>query len=125
MTPRVYLAGPMTGHPFWNFPAFYSAEETLRAAGAEVINPARHDEENGFDPTAPVGEYTPADLHAAMLWDLQQVLDPATAGVVFLPGSTNSTGASLEMRVARAVGKPVVPLYIALVQLKASGNIHV
>jgi hypothetical protein len=33
MTPLVYIAGPMTGLPNWNHPAFYAMEECLRQRG--------------------------------------------------------------------------------------------
>jgi hypothetical protein len=38
--PKVYIAGPMTGKEFFNFPAFDKAAEKLRAAGYDPINPA-------------------------------------------------------------------------------------
>lgn len=37
---KVYIAGPMTGLPNDNFPAFHKAAAAWRAAGWEVLNPA-------------------------------------------------------------------------------------
>lgn len=37
----VYLAGPMTGIPNYNFEAFYAAESALLEQGYRVLNPAR------------------------------------------------------------------------------------
>lgn len=37
---RVYIAGPMTGLPEYNFPAFHAAAKAWRDAGWEVLNPA-------------------------------------------------------------------------------------
>jgi nucleoside 2-deoxyribosyltransferase len=37
---RVYIAGPMTGIPEYNFPAFHDAADLWRQAGWEVLNPA-------------------------------------------------------------------------------------
>jgi nucleoside 2-deoxyribosyltransferase len=37
---KVYIAGPMTGLPEDNFPAFHAAAAAWRAAGWEVLNPA-------------------------------------------------------------------------------------
>jgi hypothetical protein len=38
---RAYIAGPMTGLPEFNFPAFHAAAASLRARGFEVENPAQ------------------------------------------------------------------------------------
>lgn len=43
---RVYIAGPMSGYPDANHPAFYAMEEALREAGYEVVNPARLTDES-------------------------------------------------------------------------------
>lgn len=37
---RIYIAGPMTGLPEYNFPAFHAAAIAWRAAGWDVENPA-------------------------------------------------------------------------------------
>lgn len=36
----VYIAGPMTGLPDFNRPAFFAAEQILKAHGHIVLNPA-------------------------------------------------------------------------------------
>jgi hypothetical protein len=99
---RLYIAGPMTGCPRWNFDAFDEAAAALRAAGYDVVSPHEHDLEMGFDPDAPVAEYTLTQRYAAMRWDLAAVLD--VDGVATLRGWAYSTGADLEVRVARGVG---------------------
>jgi hypothetical protein len=38
--PTLYIAGPMTGHPQFNYPAFHEAAERLTASGYKVLNPA-------------------------------------------------------------------------------------
>lgn len=40
MKQRCYIAGPTTGLPGWNFPAFHAAAKRWRDRGWEVINPA-------------------------------------------------------------------------------------
>ena len=37
-----YISGPISGKPNLNHPAFFAAEEKLKAAGYEVFNPVRH-----------------------------------------------------------------------------------
>ena len=39
---RIYIAGPMTGLPDSNYPAFHAAEARLQALGHEPHNPARN-----------------------------------------------------------------------------------
>lgn len=59
MKPRIYIAGPMTGLPDWNFPAFHEAAAKWRAEGWEVENPA---ESFGGDQTLPYRIYVTEDL---------------------------------------------------------------
>ena len=97
---RVYLAGPMRGIDQFNFPAFHEAAAELRTLGHEVISPAEHDLELGFDPV--LNSLDGFDMEAAMRWDVAQVL---TADIVYLlPGWESSEGVSVELAVARAIG---------------------
>ena len=92
----VYVAGPMTGLPDHNYPAFHAAEALLTDAGYRVLNPAR----NGT---------IPGDACAAcMRLGLRQVLE--ADAVALLPGWEASRGARLEREVALALGLPVAPL---------------
>lgn len=59
--PRIYIAGPMTGLPEYNFPAFHAAAAKWRAAGWEVFNPA---EEFNGDTALPYRAYVEHDLAA-------------------------------------------------------------
>jgi hypothetical protein len=59
--PRVYIAGPMTGLPEWNFPAFHKAAARWREAGWDVVNPAECF--NG-DTSLPYREYVKEDIKA-------------------------------------------------------------
>lgn len=49
-TPYIYLCGPMTGLPEYNYPAFHAAAAELRAQGWRVVNPAENAEPTA-DPT--------------------------------------------------------------------------
>lgn len=100
---RVYLAGPMRGIEQFNFPAFHEAAAQLRALGHEVVSPAEHDLELGFDPA--LNSLDGFDMEAAMRWDVAQVL---TADVVCLLGGWESSeGVAVELAVARAIGVPI------------------
>ena len=56
---KIYIAGPMTGLPDYNFPAFHAAAAAWRAEGWEVVNPA---EEFDGDTGRPYQEYVERDL---------------------------------------------------------------
>jgi hypothetical protein len=93
MIPIIYLAGPMTGLPDFNYPAFIATAQRMRRAGFYVVTPA----ENGLPASAPWAAHMRRDLHAMM--DCQ--------GVAVLPGWEASRGAQLEVTVAKALGMPV------------------
>lgn len=88
---KVYLAGPMTGLPEFNYPAFHSAAEDWRKEGWEVLNPA---ENFGGDTTKEYREYIRADL--AMLCQAE--------AIAFLPGWRKSKGATFECGMAQMLG---------------------
>src|SRR5690554_454242 len=96
----------MRGRPEWNFPAFTAAAERLRAAGHDVVSPAEHDLEMGFDPTGMTGHEDLSDLgfdlRKALAWDLEQVSE--SDGVFLLPGWEQSAGARAEHALAVALG---------------------
>ena len=89
---RLYVAGPMTGYPNWNHPAFHVAAFRLRAAGFTVANPADHGP----------GE---TDWFVCVRRGLRELLD--VEGVATLPGWEQSRGAALEVHVACALNMPV------------------
>lgn len=106
---RVYLSGPMTGMPDWNFPAFNAEAARLRALGYDVVNPA----EINPDTTTHYNECLRHDLQALLTCDTIAMLD----------GWMDSNGAHLEMHIAHRVGikvveakkivEPAVPLHDA------------
>lgn len=88
---KVYIAGPMTGLPEYNFPAFHRAAADWRAAGWTVINPA---ENFGGEHGKSYAEYMRKDIADLLTVD----------GVAFLPGWERSRGATLEHRIASTLG---------------------
>jgi hypothetical protein len=97
---RVYLSGPMTGYPDFNYAAFAHAGGLLLDAGYTVLDPARH----GF-----VDGWTWADYMRAALRDIAEA-----EGVVVITGWQCSRGAVLEVHIAQQLGLPVLPLDVAL-----------
>jgi len=95
----VYLSGPMSSMPAYNFPAFHAAAERIRSRGLEVVSPAEMDEADDVQPGGrPWEEYLRRDL-AALL---------RCKGVAVLPGWRTSKGATLEVHVATWLSMPVV-----------------
>jgi hypothetical protein len=91
---RVYVAGPMTGLPELNFPAFHAAAAHLRGLGFEVVNPA----EINVDPAKGWAECMRTDIAQLVTCD----------GIVLLPGWERSRGATLEHHIAEKLGMRVV-----------------
>lgn len=97
---RLYVAGPMTGLPHFNFPAFHAAAAFLRAAGFEVDNPAEN-------PAPPCGSWL-----GYMRMAVAQVAK--ADALVVLPGWEKSNGAFVEVQLARGLGLKVLTLEEAM-----------
>lgn len=87
---RIYISGPMTGLPDFNYPAFHAAAHLLRVRGHEAINPAELCAETG------------KDWHYYMRLDLKALCD--CDALALLPGWQNSKGAHLELHIAHRLG---------------------
>jgi hypothetical protein len=101
----VYIAGPMSGIPDWNYPAFHSAADKLRAKGWKVYSPAEKDQETFSDPEAQKDGDTALavangtfDYKEAYMWDMEKVIQGDA--IYMLPGWENSPGARGEHAVA-------------------------
>jgi nucleoside 2-deoxyribosyltransferase len=106
MMARVYIAGPMTGYPDHNYPAFFEAERILEENGFEVVNPARL--HGGFDVQSALlmRASNPKTWHEYIRADLREML---TCDAVFtLPGWAASKGAQLEVGIAEQVGMNII-----------------
>jgi len=102
----IYIAGKMTGLPKFNFPAFYEAEEHLLAEGWKVFNPARIDNENGFDETVERA-LTPEELKGFAAQDLDILVRDVNA-IYLLRGWQDSKGARAERAVAEWLGLQII-----------------
>lgn len=90
---RIYLAGPMTGLPNYNYEAFNAEAARLRALGYHVENPAEN--------VHPVDQTWAGYMRVA----LQQML--TCRAVVLLPNWHLSRGANLENHIATQLGMAV------------------
>jgi hypothetical protein len=88
---HIYVAGPMTGMPEHNFPAFHAAAERFRAAGWRVVNPA----ENFHGRT---------DLSRSTYLRVDLILLAQCDAIALLSGWERSAGATLEAVVAAEIG---------------------
>jgi hypothetical protein len=92
--PKVYLSGPMTGIPEFNYPAFTCAAAKLRDSGMQVFNPA---ESFSGDTTKPYDAYMREDIRALLDVEAVYVLD----------GWEKSTGAVTEVLTALSLNLPI------------------
>jgi hypothetical protein len=101
---KIYISGPMTGIPQFNYPEFFRVANALRELGHFVINPA---ETNGL-----TVEEALRDVEAnPRSWDYYMRKDVMSVSSVdalcLLPGWQNSKGARLEVTVAKSLGLPI------------------
>jgi hypothetical protein len=95
--PVLYIAGPMSGYPESNYPAFFAAEEELRKVGYDrILNPVRR--------IVPAS----SSWHAFMRSGLRMLLD--AEALVMLPGWDASRGANWERDTALRLGMPAMEL---------------
>lgn len=93
---KVYISGPMTGYPDFNYPAFNDAANYLRSIGHEPLNPA----DLPVTPGMTWADYLRADL----------ILVAQADAIAVLPGWETSRGAQLEVHIAHALAMPVLPI---------------
>lgn len=97
---RIYVAGPMTGYPDMNFPAFNKAASLLQSFGFQIFNPADQGIIDGWARE----DYLKYDLPYLFQCD----------GVATLPGWQESWGACLEVYNANQLKISVRPVQIWL-----------
>lgn len=104
---KIYLAGPMSGIPQFNFPAFDAAAADLRKRGFGVVSPSELDDPafrarvltaNGTEPDL-LGEWG-----NCLARDVKLIADGGIDGIVLLPAWYPSRGARLEATVGLLCG---------------------
>lgn len=121
----VYLAGPMQGIDFFNFPRFNAVAWCIRQDGHRVFNPAERDIERagGVDISqGAIGGVLNEDvkkhfsLREALADDTNFICLEADT-IALLPGWEKSNGAQAEHRLAVALGHEIGYLDLDLVKL--------
>ncbi len=106
----LYLAGPMTGIPKFNYPAFKEAAEDLRFEGYEVLSPHEQDSEEVRaaawasqygDPIILPSTFTMSSIIRRNVEDVM-----FCEGLALLPGWTGSAGAVMEEAVMARLNRP-------------------
>ena len=92
---KIYIAGPMTGIPEFNYSAFRKAAQRLRNVGVTVVSPVEIGEKYG---TAEEIAAVPAKLENLILEELDAL---ATCDAIYLLlGWQRSAGTKNELRLA-------------------------
>ena len=98
---QVYIAGPMTGLPEFNYPAFNAAADDLRARGYDVLNPTDSE------------QYNLAGRPQEWRWYMRHAIAmiAGAEGLAMLPGWENSRGARLEHSIGVALKLDIHPVW--------------
>lgn len=106
-----YLAGPMTGIPQYNFPAFDRAAAALRKKGYRIQSPAELDSPEERVRAMASADGSPGDYGNNWRWPLRRdadiVMNDDCIGVICIEGWEASRGAKLETYIAEAFDKPI------------------
>ena len=107
----------MRGVPYFNFPAFFEAEEFLVGLGHQVFNPARRDEEqygkevsNSPDGNLADIEGISFSIREALAADTRYICLEAEA-IALLPQWEDSKGAVAERALSNALGHKILYLH--------------
>lgn len=113
---KVYLAGPMKGVPYLNFPAFFAAEKVLKNKGFKVFSAARRDIKlygkniacaTGLNEK--VAEKKGFSLRTILSYDCQQLCKSDI--IAFLPRWEESKGCQAEYYLSVALGLPKILMF--------------
>jgi uncharacterized protein DUF4406 len=110
---NVYIAGPMTGYPRYNFPAFDNAQIRWSEAGHQVTTPAGITRQywieqfgRTFSPDRDRCDYGSREMCDLLTRDLAAVC--RADAIVLLPGWAGSKGCAVELATAKLLGKRVI-----------------
>jgi hypothetical protein len=99
MMSKVYIAGPMTGYPLYNFEQFFAWAAAIRSTGDTPLNPAEHDVRKMFNGWV----YDEAGYDEIIEYDLNLIRKEADR-MFMLRGWNFSKGAQMEHDLAVELG---------------------
>jgi hypothetical protein len=104
----LYLAGPMTGIPHFNFPMFDRVARDLRRKGLNIVSPAELDDPAHRDDLmdSKDGVQSKQEWASYLARDIVICAMPTCRGAVFMDGWEKSKGAQLEHAVIKGLNKP-------------------
>lgn len=106
---RLYIAGPMTGIPHFNIPAFDEAAAYLRSLGHDIVSPAELDDPSDRAAAFASPDGSAVHYESGKTWgdflarDVKLISDGRFDGIAVLPGWERSRGARLETFVGMAL----------------------
>lgn len=106
----IYLSGPMSGLPEYNYPEFRRVAKKIYEQGYEVVNPA-----DNVIPEYPLERRPETEEGRRKMWaafirkDIKAIADCDT--IALLKGWETSKGARLEITIAHALGMQIVDAY--------------
>lgn len=104
---RMYLAGPMSGYPDYNFPAFFKYAAELRAKGHFVFSPA----ENDYALYGPdFLEHPERATYAKCLEDDLRWICRYAEVIALMPGWEKSSGVKVEKALADVLKLEIIYL---------------
>lgn len=102
---KIYIAGPMSGYPEFNFPKFFAVQKQYEDMGWTVFNPANKDEEVGVTTDASYAKGDALaliksgwDFRDAYTWDADRVIE--ADAIYMIKGWEHSPGARGEHALA-------------------------
>jgi hypothetical protein len=115
----IYLAGPMSGLPFFNFDAFFQYESYLQNLGWKVWSPARNDiaKHGEFYKACPTGSHEELEktgvvlsYRTALSDDCAMILGGKITALALMPGWHKSKGVQVEYALAKCLGLEIIEL---------------
>lgn len=109
---KVYIAGPMTGRQYYNLHAFERAQREWRLRGHDAVTPFecnnvvwRDAYGRDFDPTSDRCDWGDPLLNEMVIADVQALC--RADAIVLLPEWRQSKGATMEVIIAKNLGKRI------------------